>query len=36
MRKKLRKLYKYIGNEFIKKPELKRLAIEFTAINYNK
>ena len=36
MRKKLRKLYKYIGDEFNKKPDLKHLASEFIAIDYNK
>lgn len=36
MRKKLRKLYKYIGDEFNKKPEMKSLAAEFIAIDYKK
>ena len=36
MRKKLRKLYKYIGDEFNKKPEMKSLAAEFMSIDYKK
>ena len=36
MRKKLRKLYKYIGDEFNKKPEMKSLAAEFLSIDYKK
>ena len=36
MRKKLRKLYKFIGDEFNKKPEMKRIASEFMAIDYKK
>lgn len=36
MRKRLRKLYKYIGDEFNKKPEIKRLASEFMSIDYKK
>ena len=33
MRKKLRKLYKFIGDEFNKKPEMKAIASDF--INFD-
>ena len=36
MRKKLRKLYKYSGDEFNKNAELKREAAEFIQIDYKK
>lgn len=36
MRKKLRKLYKFIGDEFNKDAELKREAAEFLQIDYKK
>ena len=36
MRRKLRKLYKFIGDDFNKKPDIKRIASDFMEIDYKK